>query len=462
LRSSCLHTDLLAARPLIRIAIRGAVAAVVLAAAGFGCSKETAQPLPPNCEIDPLTVDFGEVLIPVAGEPDVVVQRDLSITNRVYVNSAAGNASLAGSLSIQEESPQEVPIQVLVVPVGRPVTFLLPPRATAGFKLEARVTPLTGTGLHTGSIDLGTPCGSVPYELNVRVREEPQPVLVDEWTARDYGFDTLEGIDVDDEGNVYVVDSGANRVTMHDPSGRLLRVYQALGRLGQLWLPTGVAAADRKFLFTVDSDQNSADGRVAMFDSTARFRAAWGPGGDPGGTFGRAWDVAADGHGWIYVTDVSRQRVLKFQTPWGVSFKIDRSWGTRGNGPGQFGAIQGVAADGRGRVYVSDWQKDLIQVFDENGTWLTTWGGPGTGPERFEKPAGLGVDTEGNVYVADRGNHRIQKFDRNGAFLTAWGEAGTRPGQMGSPVDVAVATDGRIYVADGGNARVEVFEPAAP
>ena len=224
------------------------VAVAALIGASVGCSQKTAQPLPPKCELDPLEMDFGEVLLPIPGQSDVVMVRDLSITNRVYVNSASGNAALAGSLTIRVESPQEVPVQVRVVPAGHTRSFDIPPRGTATFKLEARVTAETGTGLHTGAIDLGTPCGPIPYRLNVRVREEPQPTYLGAWTAQQYGFKTIQALDVDDEGDVYVADSETGRITRHDPTGRIVATYRSLGRVGDLWLPTGVAS-ERKFHF---------------------------------------------------------------------------------------------------------------------------------------------------------------------------------------------------------------------
>ena len=41
-----------------------------------------------------------------------------------------------------------------------------------------------------------------------------------------------------------------------------------------------------------------------------------------------------------------------------------------------------------------------------------SWGSAGEGPGEFDQPVGVAVDAEGNVYVADSGNARIQKFTR--------------------------------------------------
>jgi hypothetical protein len=46
-----------------------------------------------------------------------------------------------------------------------------------------------------------------------------------------------------------------------------------------------------------------------------------------------------------------------------------------------------------------------------------SWGTPGDGPGQFNTPHSIAVDAKGLVYVADRGNGRIQVFDGSGHFV---------------------------------------------
>jgi len=67
--------------------------------------------------------------------------------------------------------------------------------------------------------------------------------------------------------------------------------------------------------------------------------------------------------------------------------------------------------------------KDIIFVVgknvDHNGNWLKSWGERGDKPGEFNTPHNIATDAKGNVYVADRFNRRIQVFDGDGNFLRA-------------------------------------------
>ena len=74
-------------------------------------------------------------------------------------------------------------------------------------------------------------------------------------------------------------------------------------------------------------------------------------------------------------------------------------------------------------------------------------------------PWGIALDGEGNVFVSDWGNNRVQKFTADGEFIMEFGEAGDGNGQFRRPSGVSVDRGGDIYVADWGNDRVQVFDP---
>ena len=72
-----------------------------------------------------------------------------------------------------------------------------------------------------------------------------------------------------------------------------------------------------------------------------------------------------------------------------------------------------VALSGE-KVYIADTDAHRVLVLDLNGKIVRTWGAKGDKPGQFRSPAGIALDEKGSVYVADTGNHRIQVFDAEG------------------------------------------------
>ena len=64
----------------------------------------------------------------------------------------------------------------------------------------------------------------------------------------------------------------------------------------------------------------------------------------------------------------------------------------------------------------------------------------GSAPGDFDDPHDIFVGgSRGRVYVADRRNSRVQIFDQDGNFITAWY-------QFGQPSSVFVGPDDTLYV----------------
>ena len=141
-----------------------------------------------------------------------------------------------------------------------------------------------------------------------------------------------------------------------------------------------------------------------------------------------------------------------------INYCFNFKWGSEGSANGQFLRPHDVNFDSKGNVYVSDRDRNDIQKFTPNGTFLMKWGSEGNNAGQFNVPYSIEVDPFDNIYVVDRGNDRIQKFDENGKFVKQWDRPENINGtdqEFASPEDIVInQKTGVIYITDTGNERV--------
>jgi DNA-binding beta-propeller fold protein YncE len=77
---------------------------------------------------------------------------------------------------------------------------------------------------------------------------------------------------------------------------------------GEMWWPQGVAADKDGNIYVVDTGNN----RIQKFTRDGTFLAQWGTLGGGDGQFYNPYGIAVDGSGYVYVTDNSNHRVQKF------------------------------------------------------------------------------------------------------------------------------------------------------
>lgn len=212
-------------------------------------------------------------------------------------------------------------------------------------------------------------------------------------------FNTPVDVDVDGDGNVYVVDQGNYRIQKFTGSGTFLTQWGAYGYGdGEFTVPSGLVV-----------------------------------------TSGGEVDVADQGN----------NRVQRFTT----TGSLLGEWGSLGSGNGQFTFPQGIAAGAGGEILVADTGNDRVQRFTATGSYLGQWS------SQFSKPIGIDVDSEGDVYVVDQNNHRVQAFTSTGTYLTQWGSQGVGDGEFSYLEGVAVGPDDEVFVTDLFNHRVQRFLP---
>jgi len=246
------------------------------------------------------------------------------------------------------------------------------------------------------------------------------------------------GIAVGPDGNLYVADSGNNRIQVLTSSGDFVTQWGSDGHdPWSLNAPIHVAvdASGRVFVTEFWLSSNSQSG-LQVFSSTGDYFASWRPFGDTTGTFafGSPFGVAVGPDGRVYVADGNSRIYIFTSTGAYVAF-----WSVGG---------RGLAVDPSGFVYVMDTGCGCVRKFNASGTQMTSWS---------SGALDLAVDALGNVYTADMAKNRVVAYDTNGGPLAIWGAYGNAPGEFYAPSGISLGPDGRIYVADTYNNRIQVF-----
>ena len=224
-------------------------------------------------------------------------------------------------------------------------------------------------------------------------------------------------------GRIYVCDIRNNSVTALD-----LKKHQVfvLGKTltDVLQTPTDIAIAEDGVKYVTDTGR----GTVAVYDAQDRRVS----------TFARK-DMkpvaAAVYKDELYVCDYENKNVVVFNRRTG---DVKRTIGAAGGELGQFVRPLAVAVDKQGFVYVMDIMKCQLQKFDQQGKLVSAFGTNTARAGGFVRPKHIAVDSTGTIYVVDAAFQNVQLFDQMGHVLTFFGSAGAHPGAMYLPVGICI------------------------
>jgi len=114
-----------------------------------------------------------------------------------------------------------------------------------------------------------------------------------------------------------------------------------------------------------------------------------------------------------------------------------------------------VTADDTGRIYVSDSEAGLVNIYTPDGDFAGYLGGKGV----MQRPTGIVFEKiSRRIFVVDTAAHDIHVFDTEGNREFSFGKRGSGDGELNYPTFIAAGSDGKIYVTDAMNFRVQVFD----
>ncbi len=304
-----------------------------------------------------------------------------------------------------------------------------------------------------------------------------------------------EGVALDGAGNLYIADFGNNRIRTVAARGMITTVAGTgtegySGEYGpatsaHLYSPQGVALDSAGNLYIADSGNNrvrkvNAGGTITTVAGNGS-PGYWGDGGPATSAFvSGPLGVAVDSAGNLFIADGS-SRIRKVDASGNITTVAGT--GTEGysgdNGPATNAELNypsAVAVDGAGNLYIADTWNNRVRKVAPDRTISTVAGngtccysgdnGPATNAQ-LDGPDGVAVDGAGNLYIADSNNNRIRKVTLDGTITTVAGN-GTRGYNwdniaatnaelslfISTPTGVAVDSAGNLYIADNFNWRI--------
>lgn len=279
------------------------------------------------------------------------------------------------------------------------------------------------------------------------------------------------GVATDSQGNMYVTDMQGDRVCVFNKDGRFLfqfggfgvawpqKGYKATWKPGLFNLPYGIDVDDRGDIYVVDSMNQ----QIQTFDARGKFLRAfpkpWEKIGKGGGGRNEAlYPTVLDVHGdEVYVCDAYQIVVFSREG------KFIRQFGRPGRSPGGLDRPNGIVVGQDGTIYVSDSNHFRVQAYTSAGklkwtvgeTPATAFDVSQTGSRSFGLPRGLDLDGRDNLLIVDSFHFAIIALDKNGKKLGEVGDRGTTPGLFNFPNDIAITNTGVSYIVDRANQRVQ-------
>jgi DNA-binding beta-propeller fold protein YncE len=258
-------------------------------------------------------------------------------------------------------------------------------------------------------------------------------------------FIAPHGIYVDKDDNIWITDYQDNATLPEGGRGR--GAGRGAPQVGPIGPRPGATKGNQVFKF-------SSEGKLLMTigkpGGAAEPECCYAPN-----------DVIVAKNGDIFISEghgAGNNVIFKFSK----DGKRIKSWGKLGTGAGEFDQPHSLAFDSKGRLYVADRNNNRIQVFDQDGNFISEM-------RQFSRPSGLFIDKHDNIYVADSESESVSRNHdgwkrgirmgslKDGKVVSFIPDATEKATGTSAAEGVAVDAKGNIYGAEVGPQDVRKY-----
>ena len=191
-----------------------------------------------------------------------------------------------------------------------------------------------------------------------------------------------------------------------------------------------------------------SDGNIAVSHSDDRLIKVYTHHGEFVREFGSdelesPLEMAVNNKGQLFVVD----RYICDVFVYSEDGEFQYSFGSRGFDPGEFGDSVGICVGQDDLVYVGDYEKNSVLVFQQDGQFIRQFG-----KDVLNMPHGIATTEDGHIVVASSGANKLSIFTPSGECVHEVKDVGLR-----FPCGVVVDKNGFIFVVDNDNHRIVMF-----
>ena len=219
-----------------------------------------------------------------------------------------------------------------------------------------------------------------------------------------------QNLTVDDNGLIYVADTWNHRVVVFDPQGAMVREPGQRGvqvdtmdspdpnvDTGRFYGPRGVAVSNGEIYIT-----DTGNERVQVFAADGTFLRTFGGTGTEPGKLKEPTGIAIGPDGNVYVADSENARISVFSKN-GDFIRVMPVASWQGEGM----LVNNLAFGPNGLLYATNPSAASFAVIDPNSGAIVY---EGDGGQALSQPVGITVAPNGMIYIADGGSSRVIWF----------------------------------------------------